>query len=73
VVVNLVLAGAAVAVAATAPASGSLLAVLSRQPWHGVPLVMVSALGTWLAGLVLVRLAALEAVRRQVGVREAHA
>ena len=72
VVVDLVLAGSAAAVAATSPTAGSLLTVLSRQPWHGVPLVLVSVLGTWLAGLVLVRLAALEAVRRQVGVRAAH-
>jgi hypothetical protein len=73
VAVNLVLAASAAAVAAAAPSTGTVAGVLRHQPWHGVPLVVVSALGTWLAGLVLVRLAALEVVRRQVGVREAHA
>ncbi len=72
VAVNLVLAGSAAAVAATSPGSGTVLRVLARQPWHGVPLVAVAALGTWLATLVLVHLSALEAVRRQVGLRTGH-
>lgn len=72
VAVNLVLAGSAAAVAAAAPATGTVLRVLAHQPWHGVPLVLVAALGTWLATLVLVHLSALEAVRRQVGLRAGH-
>jgi hypothetical protein len=65
---NLVLAASAVAVAVTAPSAGTLGGVLAHQPWQGVPLVLVTVLGTWLATLVLVRLAALEAVRRQVAI-----
>ena len=66
--VDLVLAVAATAVAVAAPPSGTVVGVLAHQPWHGVPLVMVALLGTWLATLVLVRLSALEAARRQIAV-----
>jgi len=67
VVVDLVLAGSALAVAAAAP-SHWLPTVLADQPWHGVPLVAVSVLGAWLAVLVLGRLAELGAARRLLGV-----
>jgi len=67
VVVNLVLAGAAVAVAATVT-PGWLPALLDHQPWHGVPLALLSLLCAWLAFLALSRLAELGAARRLLGV-----
>jgi hypothetical protein len=68
-VVNLLLAGAAASVAVAAPATGTVVHVLRGQPWQGVPLVGISALGAWLAYLTQARLATLEAVRRQVAIR----
>jgi len=67
VVVDLVLAAAALVVAVRVPA-GWLPALLAAQPWHGVPLVMASVLGAWVAALAMTRLAVLGAVRRQVGI-----
>ena len=67
VVVNVGLAGAAAVVAATVT-PGWLPTVLAPQPWHGVPLAMLSLLCAWLAVLVLSRLAELGAVRRLLGV-----
>ena len=67
VVVNLVLAGSAVAVAATVT-PGWLPAVLELQPWHGVPLALLSVLCAWLAFLALSRLAELAAARQLLGV-----
>jgi hypothetical protein len=67
VTVNAALAVAAALVAWTAP-SGSLISILSHQPLHGVPLVAVSALGAWLAYLVVSVLAALQAARTLTGV-----
>ncbi|HEY5109785.1 MAG TPA: MauE/DoxX family redox-associated membrane protein [Acidimicrobiales bacterium] len=67
VVVNLVLAASAATVAATVT-PGWLPAVLATQPWHGVPLLLVSLLCAWLAFLVLSRLAELGAARRLLGV-----
>lgn len=67
VVLNLVLAASAVAVAVGIPA-GWLPAVVSSQPWHGVPLVLVSLIGAWLAMLALTRLAVLGAVRNELGI-----
>ena len=69
-VVNLGLAVTAIVVAAAAPISGSIASVLSHQPWDGVPLVAVSAVGAWLTFLVLSPLAALQGVRRMVGATE---
>jgi hypothetical protein len=66
-VVNLGLAGAAVAVAVAAP-TGSVLSILAAQPLHGVPLALVSAIGAWLASLVLSVLARLQAARQLTGV-----
>jgi hypothetical protein len=68
-VLDLVLAGSAVAVAVGTATSGTLAGVLAHQPWGGLPLVGVAAVGAWLAALVLGRLSVLEGVRRQVGVR----
>lgn len=67
VAVNAALGVAAAVVAWTAP-SGTLVSVLSHQPLHGVPLVLVSALCAWLAYLVVSVLAALQAARTLTGV-----
>jgi hypothetical protein len=64
--VDLVLAAGAVAVAAGAPASGSIATLLAHQPWAGLPLLFVSAVGLWLTFLALSALAALEGARRLV-------
>jgi hypothetical protein len=66
-VVDLGLAVAAVAVAVAAP-TGSLVSILAAQPLHGVPLVLVSAIGAWLTYLVVSLLAALQAARKLTGV-----
>jgi len=63
---DVTLAGAAAIVAAAAPTSGTLFALLGRQPWGGLPLVAVSAVGLWLAFLALSALGALEGGRRLV-------
>jgi hypothetical protein len=67
VVVDLILAGAAAAVA-VAGQGGTLASVLAGQPAHGVPLLLVSALATWLTYLALSGLADLQAARRLTGV-----
>lgn len=67
VVVDLGLAAAAGAVAASGSASGTLASVLARQPGHGVPLVLVSAACAWLAFLALSRLSVLQGARTLVG------
>ena len=61
-VIDLVLAAAAVA--AGAPSGGTLVTQLAHQPWAGLPLVFVSAVGLWLTALALSALAALTAARR---------
>ncbi len=63
---DLTLAVAAAVVAATAPSQGTLMSELARQPWAGIPLVFVSAVGLWLSLLALSSLAALEGARRLV-------
>ena len=67
VVLDLALAAAAAAVAAGVPPRW-LPALLADQPWHGVPLLLASALVAWLAVLVLARLAELGAARRLLGI-----
>jgi uncharacterized protein YjeT (DUF2065 family) len=67
VVVNFALAGSAATVAATVN-PGWLPALLAAQPWHGVPLVLLSLLCAWLSFLALSRLAELSAARRMLGV-----
>jgi hypothetical protein len=67
VTVNAALAAAAAAVAWSAP-SGTLVSVLSRQPMHGVPLVVASALCAWLVYLAVSVLAALQAARTLTGI-----
>jgi hypothetical protein len=68
VVVDLALAIAATLVATAAPTDGTIITALAHQPFDGVPLLVVSAVGAWLTYLTLTMLAALEAVRRTVGV-----
>jgi hypothetical protein len=65
-VVDIVLATACIAVAATAPSGGSLATLLGHQPGAGVPLVFVSAVGLYLAYLALAVLPPLEGARRLV-------
>jgi hypothetical protein len=65
-VVDLVLAGAAATVAFGASQQGTLASELAHQPWGGVPLLFVSAVGIWLTALALSALAALTAARRLV-------
>ncbi len=64
-VLNLALALAAAAFASGAPSSGTLAAELAHQPWAGIPLLFVSAVGLWLTALALSSLAALTAVRHR--------
>ena len=66
-VLNMVFAATAVAVAAQPPHYASLVSLLGNQPWDGVPLVLASGVGVWLAYLALSPLAVLEAARRLVG------
>ena len=66
VAVNLALAGAVVVVAIGAPNGGSVATLLAHQPWAGLPLLFVSAVGLWLTFLAFSALAALEGARRLV-------
>ncbi len=66
VAVNLALAGAAGVVAAGVPRGGSIATLLAHQPWAGLPLLFVSAVGLWLTFLALSALAALEGASRLV-------
>ncbi|MFZ0251289.1 MAG: MauE/DoxX family redox-associated membrane protein [Acidimicrobiales bacterium] len=63
-VIDVVLAGAAAAVAFGAPRHGNLATQLAHQPWAGLPLLFVSAVGLWLTTLALSALTALVAARR---------
>lgn len=63
VVVNVGLAVAAAAVAVAAP-TGTIVSLLARQPAHGLPLLAVSVLCSWLTYLVISVLAELQAARR---------
>lgn len=67
IVVNLALAGSAIVVAATVHSSW-LSSLLAAQPWHGMPLVLLSPLCAWICFLTLARLAELGAARRMLGV-----
>jgi hypothetical protein len=70
VIVNVALAIAAAAVAIAGP-TGTIVSVLARQPAHGLPLLAVSALCTWLAYLTISVLAKLQAARRLTAVPSA--
>ena len=63
-ILDLTLAAAAVAVAVGAPPGNTLGLQLAHQPWAGLPLLFVSAVGLWLSALALSALAALTAARR---------
>jgi hypothetical protein len=65
-VLDLALCAVATTVAVDAPRAGSILTQLAHQPWAGVPLVFVSAVGLYLTTLALSALAALEGARRLV-------
>lgn len=66
-VLNMVFVATAVAVALQPPHYAALVSLLESQPWDGVPLVLASGVGVWLAYLALSPLAVLEAARRLVG------
>jgi hypothetical protein len=66
-VLNVVFVAAAVGVALQPPHYTALASLLTNQPWDGVPLLLASGVGVWLAYLALSPLAALEAARRLVG------
>jgi hypothetical protein len=67
VVVDAALAVSAAAVAWAASPS-DVWTLLSRQPLHGLPLIVASALVGWLAYLVMAVLASLKAARSLVGI-----
>jgi hypothetical protein len=71
VAVDVVLAVAGLLVAVNAPTSGSILTVLAHEPLHGLPLVVVTAVGAWLTYLTLSVLAGLQAARVALASREA--
>jgi hypothetical protein len=62
VVLDLGFCASAVAVAVAAPL-GSIASILGTQPWRGVPLVLASGAGAWLAVLALSSFAKLHAAR----------
>jgi hypothetical protein len=64
--VNVVLFVTAALVALRPPDATSLFILLGHQPWLGLPLLFVSAVGVWVTYLALSPLAALEAARRLV-------
>ena len=66
VVLDLALAVAAAVLAAAAPRRGTLVTYLAHQPWAGLPLLFVSAVGAWLTLLALSALGELEGARRQM-------
>ena len=72
VVIDLVL-GLSAAVVAGAGPSGWIVSVLAGQPGRGAPLLVASAVATWLTILVMDRLARVVAVRRAVGIQHGHA
>lgn len=64
VVLNVVFVATAVAVAVQSPHFTALASLLTNQPWDGVPLLLASGVGVWLAYLAMSPLATLEAARR---------
>ena len=63
---DLVIGGAAVAVALEVSTRGWLVSILSRQPLHGVPLLALTAVGAGMTYLALSALARLQSVRLAV-------
>lgn len=66
IVLNLVFVATAVALAMQPPHYTTVVSLLETQPWDGVPLLLASGVGVWLAYLALSPLAALEAAHRLV-------
>lgn len=67
VVVNVGLAAAAVVVAVSI-SSAPISTIMSSQPWHGIPLALLGALGALTGYLALSPLAELLAARRLLGI-----
>ncbi len=67
VVLDVVFGAVALVIAVTAPSGGTVTTELARQPWAGIPLVFVSAVGLWLSLLAFSSLAALEGAREARG------
>jgi hypothetical protein len=63
---DLVLAASAALFVLGAPRHGTLVAVLTHQPWVGLPLLFVVTVGAWLTSLAMTALARLEGARRLV-------
>jgi hypothetical protein len=72
-VLNALFAVAAVTVALHASTDATLRPLLSHQPWAGLPLLFVSAVGGYLTYLALSPLATLEGARRLVRPRSSEA
>lgn len=66
VAVNVLLTAAAVTIGVRASSDATTVSSLSHQPWAGVPLLFVSAVGLYLTYLALSPLATLEGARRLV-------
>jgi hypothetical protein len=64
---NVVFVAAAVGVALRPSHFTALASLLEHQPWDGVPLLLASGVGVWLAYLAMSPLASLEAARRLIG------
>ena len=73
VVLNVVFAATAVVMALQPPHLSALFPILKAQPWSGLPLVLASGVGVWLAFLAFSTLAALEAAHRLAGGRKREA
>ena len=73
VAVNALFTVAAVTVALRTTSGATIHALLSHQPWTGLPLFLVSAVGLYLTYLALSPLATLEGTRRLVRSRRAEA
>jgi hypothetical protein len=71
VAVNALFTVAAVAVALRTTSGATIHALLSHQPWAGLPLFLVSAVGLYLTYLALSPLATLHGARRLVQSRPA--
>jgi hypothetical protein len=72
IALDLVLAVAAAVEAVSTSGAVSLSSVLSAQPLHGAPLLLLAAVGAWLTYLTLSLLAALHATRESVGSPAGH-
>lgn len=73
VVLNMIFVATALAVTVRPPHFTVLGSLLEHQPWRGMPLLLASAVGVWLAYLAMAPLATLEAARRLVSRTEAEA